>query len=175
MTMRYQLFLRHSLLGLLAIFALGACASNPTHSSAITIAKARTQATQLKGKQVHWGGTILSVKNAQKHSLIEVLGRPLSGSEPNDLKKAQGRFMIRLSGFVDPAEYKSPSRITVTGHLSGVTQGKVGNYPYTYPLVIAKSYKLWPGKTRQQTYDPVPWWWDRPYYGHRSRWPGYWW
>ncbi len=166
-------------------FLLTGCSSSSTPRPdlpTVSIEQAKTQPAKYLGTRVFWGGTILKVSNFRDHSQIEVLRRPLSGSEPNDQKKGQGRFMIKVAGFIDPAEYKSPNRVTVIGTLQDTQKGKVGNYPYTYPYVIAEKIQFWRGKKSQPIRDPY--WWDHPYYrpfpyyshpysyGHFGR--GYW-
>ncbi len=121
------------------------------------INQAKSEPGKYQGSRVFWGGTIISVKNFKDYSLIEVLKRPLSGTEPNDLKKAQGRFIAKISGFIDPIEYKTPNRITVTGTLQGIQKGNAGNYPYTYPVIIAKKMKFWRGKKTENNNDPYRW------------------
>ena len=164
-------------LGLVLVSVLSACSSNSLtrpNLPNVTVNQAKAAPAKYKGTTVNWGGTIIRVQNFRDHSLIEVLKRPLSGSEPNDQKKSQGRFLAKVSGFIDPIEYKTPSRVTITGTLQGIQKGKVGNYPYTYPLLHVEKLQFWQGKKAQPIRDPY--WWDHPYYRpypyHYRR--GYW-
>lgn len=167
----------------LSFLLLTACSSASTSRPdlpVVSIELAKTQPDKYKGTKIYWGGTILNVHNFKDYSQIEVLKRPLSGSEPDDQKSGQGRFIIKVSGFIDPAEYKSPSRVTVTGTLQGIQKGKVGSYPYTYPYVIAEKIQFFRGNKAKPIQDPY--WWDHPYYrpfpyyyygGHHGH--GYYW
>ncbi|MEJ2321161.1 MAG: Slp family lipoprotein [Gammaproteobacteria bacterium] len=168
--MRNLLFLLLSL-----PFAIGGCTTDPLKSvevSDVTISQAAATPDAFRGQLVRWGGTIIGISNLQDHSMVEVLGKPLASfSEPDDRKMSTGRFMVRIPGFVDPAEYQEPNRLTVVGSLAGVTQGKVRDCTYTYPLVQARQRKLWAGNN--QVAQPLyysPGWYD-PFYYHR--WP-YW-
>ncbi len=161
---------------LLASLFLGGCTSDPLREvdvSDVTITQAAQMPDANRGKLVRWGGTILGITNEEDHSLVEILGKPLASfSEPDDRRVSTGRFMAKIPGFVDPAEYREPNRLTVVGSLGGVTKGKVGDYSYTYPVVEVRQRKLWAGN--YQVPEPVyysPWWYDRHYYG----WPHYYW
>jgi outer membrane lipoprotein len=166
---------RYLFLGSLAIL-LTACSSDPIREadvSKVTILQAREKPLEVRGQRVRWGGTILSADNRRDDTVLEVLGRPLRAmAEPDDRQTSLGRFQVRLAGFVDPAEYHEPNRITVVGMLEGVRQGKVGDYKYTYPLLIAEQHKLWKGnyQVNEPVYLPS---WGYPYY-YRHSWP-YWW
>lgn len=148
-----------SLISILLIITLQGCSNTKTHPDlqTMTIEQATQQHESLRGTKVFWGGTILNVKNFSHHSQLEILKRPLSGIEPDDRKQAQGRFLVVISGFIDPAEYKSPSRVTITGKLGGNQLGKVGSYPYTYPLVKADKVQLWQGQKEKPIRDPYGW------------------
>lgn len=142
-----------------------ACVSNTTPRPdfpSISLQQAKNQPEKFRGKKVYWGGTILNVHNFKNYSEIEILRRPLSGSEPDDRKRGSGRFLAKVSGFIDPAEYKSPSRVTVTGKLAGIKKRKVGEYLYTYPYVKAEKIQFFRGKKPKPIKDPY--WWDQPYY-----------
>ena len=160
---------------LLCLFLLGACTTtDPLRSievADVSVEEAVKNPALHRGKLVRWGGTILSTKNRKDHTLVEVLAKPLKyRSEPDDRENSPGRFMIRIAGFIDPAEYREPNRIVVVGTLAGITRGKVGSYLYSYPLVEAQQHRLWSGE--YQVADPYYYhspWYDSPFYG----WP-YW-
>jgi len=137
----------------------------------VTIEQAAKSPETWRGRLVRWGGTILGVENRKDDSLVEVLGKPLASfSEPDDRKTSTGRFMVRIPGFVDPAEYREPNRLTVVGTLAGIRKGKVGDYTYSYPLVEVQQRKLWKGGYQVAEPDYHPSWWYSPYY---RPWP-YW-
>ena len=134
---------------LLALLIVGGCTSDPLREvdvSEVTITQAAEMPEANRGKLVRWGGTVLGITNREDYSLVEILGKPLeSFSEPDDRRVSTGRFMAKIPGFVDPAEYREPNRLTVVGSLAGVTRGKVGDYSYTYPVVEVRQRKLWAG------------------------------
>ncbi len=163
--MKPQAIVLNTLAGLLLINLISACSSSSTARPdlpVVSVEQAKVAPAKYQGTKVYWGGTIINVRNFKDYTQIEVLKRPLSGAEPNDRKKAQGRFMVKVSGFIDPIEYKTPSRVTITGILSGVQKGKVGSYPYTYPLIKAERIQFWQGKKAKPIRDPY--WWDHPYH-----------
>ena len=173
--------MRHlSFLLLLLPLAIAGCVTDPLKSvevSDVTVEQAAAMPDAYRGRLVRWGGTIIGVRNHKEHSLVEVLGKPLASfSEPDDRQASTGRFMVRIPGFVDPAEYREPNRLTVVGTLVGTTQGKVGSFTYTYPLVEVQQRKLWAGVYQVAEPAYYPRWWYDPFYHdpfYHHRWP-YW-
>lgn len=97
---------------------------------------------------VTWGGRIVQVRNLQERTLIEVValgldsdGRPIPGADP------QGRFIVERPGFLEPQEYAPDRLVTASGRLQGFTDGKVGDAPYRFPLLLGESLTLWPQHT----------------------------
>jgi outer membrane lipoprotein len=134
---------------------------------------------RFRERQVRWGGEIIAVENGREMSWVEILARPLEdGGRPRGSAAALGRFRVKISGFLDPAEYREKSAITVVGHIIGIETRLVGNYPYRYPLVTADTHHLWPPRRPQQHYAPDPFFhpWYYPYYPYRHPWghPYYW-
>ncbi len=135
---------------------------------------------RFRGRLVRWGGEIIAVQNGRKESWVEILARPLeSGGRPRGSAAAEGRFRVRIAGFLDPAEYREKSSLTVVGRVLGAETRAVGNYPYRYPLVAADTYHLWPPRQPQRHYHPDPfydpWYYPYPYpYGYPWRYPYYW-
>ncbi|MBN7821996.1 Slp family lipoprotein [Bowmanella yangjiangensis] len=99
---------------------------------------------QSTGQQVMWGGVIADIKNQKSATLIEMVhypirsyGRPTSGDE------SVGRFRVRVNGFLDPMVYKPGRSLTVTGTVTGIEQGQVGEFEYQFPAIQASGYHLW--------------------------------
>ena len=142
----------------------------------ITVEEARRGHAALKGKEVRWGGEIIDVENKRQETWIEILAYPLSSrGRPDADRSAQSRFISRIRGFVDPAEYKAGRWLTVRGRLDGRITRPLGEYPYVYPLVEASAFHLWPKPESEEPwiYYPLhPWpyhpydyyWWYRPRY-----------
>lgn len=94
--------------------------------------------------EVHWGGQIVKVRNLRDRTLVEVLALPLDGSgRPQADQRPQGRFIVDKQGFLEPHEYSPDRLIEVRGRLKGFTDGKVGNSPYRYPVVVSERLQLW--------------------------------
>jgi outer membrane lipoprotein len=135
------------------------------------------------GVRVRWGGEILGVDNRPDSTDVEIYGRPLrENAEPAPSGGDGVRFIARVPGFLDPAEYGAGKRMTVKGRLAEPVTRPVGEYPYVYPVVEVEAHHLWPvfrdpapAYWRDPFYDPWwPWWPWRPWgaypYGHP-----YWW
>jgi len=172
---------RHHTAWLVLVTVLAGCASTvpqaireePTSLSRVE------QVQQLPekhlGETVRWGGEIISVRNEKDFTDVELLARPLrKDGQPVTDGEVDARFIGRVSGFLDPAEYAEGRLLTVRGQIIGMETRKVGEYPYPYPLVQVVAFHSWP-KPKPEVrylYDPFydPWWPHRYWY----RYP-YWW
>ncbi|MCA1788294.1 MAG: Slp family lipoprotein [Thioalkalivibrio sp.] len=47
-------------------------------------------------------------------------------------------------GFLDPQVHTRLREVTVRGYVTGVTDGVIGAFPYTFPRVEAAAVHLWP-------------------------------
>lgn len=119
------------------------------------------------GQKVRWGGEIIAVRNQPEESWVEVLQRPLSSSgRPKD-SASEGRFFIKLAGFVEPEDYSEGQAITAVGELSGFISQKVGDFDYRYPVVdVAKeNHKLWSEPVQRTQFRVRPsLYWDWPWH-----------
>jgi outer membrane lipoprotein len=161
-------------LPLLALLLTGCATSIPPPirevQSSLTVAQAQRDPAAAIGKSVRWGGAILEVSNLPESTEIIVLARPLTADgEPRSNAETIGRFIAVVSGFVDPAEYPERRSLTVAGNVTEVVVRDVGEYPYHYPLVAAKSLHLWPDASRALYDRPViygsGWWGGPPFFG----------
>jgi outer membrane lipoprotein len=152
---------------------LGGCASNipleireDIADSKIPINTAAADIDQYQGKKVRWGGTITAVENRENDTWIEVVGRELnSWGEPMLTDETEGRFLVRIEGFLDPAIYKVERGITVYGTIESRIVRQIDDHPYTYPLIKAQSYYLWSDYDRRRYYG-YPYYPYHPYYYH---------
>ena len=149
------------------------------------VVQVQAQPERHLGQRVRWGGTILAVINRERTTEIEVLARPLGrDGAPAFESSGQGRFIVEVTGFLDPAEYPKDRELTVVGVITGHQTRPVGDYPYVYPIVRAETRHLWPEQPPPAVYGPAypwsgPWfgpWYDpwygpfyRPYYGRPRR------
>jgi outer membrane lipoprotein len=163
---------------------LGGCATNIPPSIRIdvgeplSVAQVQADPAGTMGKPVRWGGEILSVINRKGSSDVVVLRRALfDDGEPKPDGGEAKRFVARIPGFVDPAEFKAGQRLTVSGHLQGLVTIPVGQYPYPHPVVRVAEYHRWP----KYVEPPVPAWHRDPFYcdpfwpwGYSPGWPYCW-
>ncbi len=159
--------------GLLVMLMLvSACGSRyPTQidqavSSEATVSDIQQGLATDKGVTVRWGGVIANINNQEKQTWLEVVQLPIkSNGKPRDTDVSSGRFLVKIEGFLDPAIYAKGREFTVVGILSGMSDGKIGEFEYKFPVVAAQGYHLWP-QTRELDYYnayfiPVTYW--RPY------------
>src|SRR4051812_21365403 len=136
--------------------------------SKLSVAEARANQGPL-GANVRWGGTIAKVENRETETWIEIVERPLdSDGRPQPVDQSGGRFLARITGFLDPVVYAPGRAITVTGTLPEIITRPIGDYPYAFPVVKAASFYLWPLLPPRSSYqDPWydPWYpWHHPFY-----------
>lgn len=127
------------------------------------------------GQRVRWGGVIVGVDNQADSSLVEVLAKPLdSQGRPLIGPSAEGRFLARIAGFLDPLVFRSEREITLGGKLAGSRTRAVGEYPYRYPLVDVDTWHLWEPRP---VYRDEPYYWYDPWYDPWYPWgyPYPWW
>jgi len=164
------------------LLGLAACASKVPESIRVapasqpSVAQVRQAPDRYAGADVRWGGELVEVRNLSKSTELEVLGRRLdSDGEPRPNSKAEGRFLVRVREFIDPADYETGQLVTVAGKLNGTFEGKVGDYDYLYPVVDAEVTYRWPDPVYGPIYYPsYPYhgpYWPHRYYG----WPYYPW
>lgn len=152
------------LLLLLPLISLAGCASNipreiqdPPPDNP-TISEVRHNIEQYEGARVRWGGTIASVENKAEETWIEVVAHELgSYGQPEDDDSSYGRFLVRIPAFLDPQIYAEGRELTVAGEVESRIVRKIGEHPYTYPLIRASNYYLWPQNYARR---------DRGYYHH---------
>ncbi|HKJ08864.1 MAG TPA: Slp family lipoprotein [Gammaproteobacteria bacterium] len=137
-----------------AIVALVAgCATTPPLDTSgvdrtITPSAAAYHPARFSGHQVLWAGTIVQATNLRHRTQLQVLGYPLDGSlGPDTAAKPQRRFLVEKAGYLETVDFAPGREITVVGTLHGVSQGKVGQAPYTFPVVKARQLYLWPTRS----------------------------
>ena len=172
---------------MLTLLLLAACASNipegisKPQSPTIKLEQVRADPAGFNGQMVRWGGEIVSVEPLQEKTQVEVVGRDLGRfGRPEENDASGGRFIARISGFLDPAVYKQGRQFTVTGTVSSTVEKAIGEHKYVYPVVDVDVYHLWEPLPPPSRYDYYPWYydpfydpWGYPYYWHHR--PYYWW
>lgn len=160
-------------IAVVALLVLGGCATGRVPEAIRDPALPSPAVTEVQqrpetfiGQRVRWGGSILNVHNAPDSTRIEILARTLNRSgEPDDDARGQGRFIVELPGFKDPAEYPKQRRLTVVGPLVRLETRDVGEYPYPYPVVAGDVWYLWPDPPTVAAPLPYDYPWYRPWYG----------
>jgi outer membrane lipoprotein len=152
------------------VLLLGGCASQvplPIRQAPVdspSLATVRADTASHLGRQMRWGGMIIETVNQQGVTRLMVLGRPLGkDGKPEKTDDSAGRFIAIVPAFLDPQVYAPERRVTVTGTLSGSETGRVGDYSYSYPVLQAEAWYLWPLES-ESAYDYDPWYYD-PWYG----------
>jgi len=135
---------------LLAAALLAACAGGPrydtsTVDTSLTAAKVGATPDSYTGIPVVWGGVIVATRNQPDYTELEILSYPLDGAQRPDTRRAeQGRFLARYAGYLEGVDYAAGRRVTINGRIETTLPGKVGDAPYTFPLLQAKDVYLWP-------------------------------
>ncbi|MGQ0656666.1 MAG: Slp family lipoprotein [Chromatiales bacterium] len=107
-------------------------------------AQVRVDARAFVGKPVRWGGEILSVQTKLNETVVEVLQSRLdSWGEPISHKYSGERFLARTERFLDPAIYGKGRKVTVAGHVAGITKLPIGETTRDVPVMNAKLVHLW--------------------------------
>ena len=142
---------------LLLALLLSACATGPSFDTrgvnrSLTPKNTVAKLTAAEGKQVLWGGVILSTTNLKDSTDIEVLGYPLDKNQkPQRDRQPLGRFIFSVQGYLEPATYAKDRMLTVVGKVSRSQAGKVGESDYIYPVIAAEQLYLWPQESDYNT------------------------
>jgi outer membrane lipoprotein len=98
---------------------------------------------QYTGKTVILGGTIISAKNTDQGTYVEVLQKPLDyRGRPEDTDVSYGRFIIYHQEYLDAAIYSTGKDITVAGTVLGTMLHPLGEMQYPYLLIMAREIHL---------------------------------
>lgn len=101
------------------------------------------------GKVVSWGGQVIETRNLETFTELEILGYPLDPcGRPVTQGQPLGRFLVRHHGYLEPMDYRAGRQVTVTGRITEVTEGQVGDTRLRFPILQESVIRLWP---QQQT------------------------
>lgn len=139
---------------ILILATAAGCASGPIEtgesSTGLSVAQARAELLAndsldaLETVDVLWGGLIISTQNLTDFTQIEVMGYPLDRRQrPMTRREPEGRFVVRVDGFLEPVNYAEGRSISLLGQLAGDTKGTIGAAEYRYPTVDASNIHLW--------------------------------
>lgn len=134
---------------LVALFLVG-CSTFPDtlvlddSTQLVTYEQASSNAEQVKGQMLRWGGAIAKVENKPDSTVFEMVYYPLNGyGRPISGEESMGRFRISVNGFMDPMVYQVGRLMTFTGQFNGLENGLVGEHKYVFPSARLKSFYLW--------------------------------
>ncbi len=130
--------------------------SQVNHS--VTFPKMLENPENYQGTVVILGGEVLSAKRLEGGTRLKLLQLPLDGSnEPvDDRMSSQGRFFAFESSFLDPATLPLNTRVTLVGEVEGVTEAKLDEMVYRYPILTIKHLHVWPEQEFDQSESSGP-------------------
>ena len=134
------------------------------------VAQAHKQPDQFLSQQVRWGGKILNIENRKNTSKLTIVAFPLNSyGRPINTDKSPGRFIAIIDKFLEPELYSRDREVTVIGNLQKSETLKVGEFPYSHPVVQVDNHYLWTVKQATPPNYMNHWWhdsWYNPYYPH---------
>ena len=140
---------------ILLLVAVTGCASQPVIDSADYDATISPNAVSESierhtDRAVIWGGVILSIANQIDGTQLEVLAYPLdSAHQPITSDQSTGRFLIVTDAFLEPVDYVAGKQVTVSGQISGIVSGKIGQASIEYPVLSSDQLHLWSKKSNR--------------------------
>ncbi|HDS6455581.1 TPA: Slp family lipoprotein [Morganella morganii subsp. morganii] len=155
--------------------ALAGCATVPesikgSGTTMLTDFQAVQKAPQAyKGMEARFGGRVLSVQNQPDMTQLEIAVMPLNSTGAPFLGSTiTGRMYARINSFMEPDNFRD-QYVTVVGLMNGTQAGKIGDVPYTFPVIDVTGFQRW-HQARQvimppPVYGPDPWRWHNGYYG----------
>ena len=139
----------------------------------LTYSLLASQPDESRGKIVLLGGTIVQTVPKPKETEIEVVQKQVSSSgEPYLTDKSEGRYLVVVDRFLDPAIYRPGRDITVAGEVQGSVLRRLGEIDYRYPVIAALELHLWKEPLSPQAY-PYSYPYGYPYYWRWRPYPGY--
>jgi outer membrane lipoprotein len=160
------------IISLLLALLLSACVSVPEPlqvSEQTTLAsyeEVLQSPQQYIGQTARWGGVIAAINNLKDKTRVEIVHFNLKESaRPKVGQQSAGRFVVYINGLLDPMIYKVGTVVSTVGTIADVEQGKIGEFPYTFPVLMADSLYIWK-KIERIDVDVVadPFWHAAPYW-----------
>ena len=138
------------LLAVVSAAFLGACASAPPFdlknvNTALTPNEAVAQIDSVRGSRVLWGGVIVSSKNLEQGTQLEMLAYPLNDHHRPRLDRAAlGRFIVEHSGYLETVDYAPGRELSLIGAIAGTKEARIDAASTLYPAVTSEQIHLWP-------------------------------
>ena len=95
------------------------------------------------GKRVLFGGVIVVTRNLEDGTELEIVQKNLESYgnlEAGDY--SGGRFLFFSNGYLEPEIYASGRKLVGVGKVTGQKLGKVGDYPYNFPVIEIEELHL---------------------------------
>jgi outer membrane lipoprotein len=111
----------------------------------VSFASLAQEPTAHVGQIVILGGTIIEATNLEDATRLVVLQYPTdSRDRPRTDKPSEGRFLVRVPGYLETALYSPDRVITVLGEVQEPEVLPLGDTHYSYPVVEPREIHLWP-------------------------------
>jgi len=140
--------LRWVLLGLAVVLSVGCASGSPGLRDAPGVAAELSPAAVAEselGARVVWGGRVLENQPLADGSLLQVLAYPLGRDERPQLRlETDGRFLARVSGFLEPEDYAPGRLVSVRGVIVESQLLRIGEQERRLPVIEADAVHLWP-------------------------------
>ena len=138
-------------LSILLLSLISGCASVKFDTGERQVAKITpSQALSLTGSNdaVIWGGRIVSIRNLQDVTEIEILSYPLSNGHVPKISRQPGiRFLAVYRGYLEPINYAPGRYVSLFGELIGDTNLMSGDHELLAPVVQVDQIHLWDANT----------------------------
>ncbi len=96
-----------------------------------------------KGKTVVVVGEVITTRPLKDRTEVEILHRPMDFTwRPKD-EGSDGRYIVVINEFLDPAVWKQGREVTFIAGITGSREGKIGERRYNYPVLKALDWMLW--------------------------------
>ncbi len=144
------------LYSIVLLLALAGCASAPLETEGVdgglTPRDVKDHPEGAAGRTVLWGGVIADARNLPERTRLEIVAYPLSQRTqmPDTDAASSGRFRVYVDGYLETAVYGRGRRFTVRADVQGTETGRIDEAEYTFPVVQAEAFELWPERTRRE-------------------------
>ena len=97
------------------------------------------------GKTFVLGGAIIETENYSDRTLLVVLHHGLGfANKPDPGSGSEGRFLVQVREFLDPAIFRPGRLVTVLGEVVGEDARPLQDGMYVYPVIAGSEMHLWP-------------------------------
>ncbi|HHI77026.1 MAG TPA: hypothetical protein ENJ94_07620 [Gammaproteobacteria bacterium] len=127
---------------------LAACAGTPRpdpvfNAGPTPAALASGARTLARGAPLQWGGTLERVINLPRRTRLLIRAHPLDGDRrPLTDLPATGRFLLEMSGFLEPRAFPAGLPVTAGGRYGGLVPSPDGRG--LVPLLRGERLESWP-------------------------------